>query len=206
MPNPEYFQKRRKERRLKYLKLLGGKCEECGSKKNLEFDHIDPSKKEFGISRYLNYADDRLMEEVKKCRLLCQDCHKKKTHKEWDYAQPESPHGSLRRYQTYGCRCDKCKQARKDYYLSRKKSSISTNLIALGESSDVINWANNRLPSFIEQYIVEPKQLKDCQGISSKIVAMARRDGFEAYVIHEPGHFVACIISNRKVYRIIIFN
>jgi hypothetical protein len=58
---------------------FGGKCSHCGYDRcmdNLTFHHRDPSAKEFGIaaggktSSYL-----RLLEEAKKCDLLCKNCH-----------------------------------------------------------------------------------------------------------------------------------
>jgi hypothetical protein len=120
MMGPEYHKKRRKERKKMFLALLGNKCENCGSRNNLEFDHKDPSKKEFGVARNINSPDEFVKKEVKKCRLLCNKCHKEKTKKEWDFALPPAKHGSLWMYKEYGCRCAKCKKTMSDYYHSKK--------------------------------------------------------------------------------------
>jgi 5-methylcytosine-specific restriction endonuclease McrA len=70
----------KKLRIAKCIKFLGGKCTRCGSKKNLEFDHIDPTKKEFAITQKIVLRNpEKLAIEVKKCQLLCIECHKIKT-------------------------------------------------------------------------------------------------------------------------------
>lgn len=122
MIGPNYHKKRRRERRKKFLALLGNRCEKCGDKNNLEFDHKDPSKKEFGVSRHINSPDAFVKKEIDKCRLLCKKCHKEKTHKEWDYSSPPTEHGSLWMYKKYLCRCKKCKEAMSAYYYSKKEN------------------------------------------------------------------------------------
>jgi hypothetical protein len=66
------------------LKLnAGGKCILCGYNKclaALHFHHRDPSKKLFEITNFLwgkvkGYTKDDLDNEVKKCDLLCANCH-----------------------------------------------------------------------------------------------------------------------------------
>ena len=56
----------------------GGKCERCGydkSSRALEFHHLNPSEKDFGISKVLTRSIQSLKEEVDKCILLCSNCH-----------------------------------------------------------------------------------------------------------------------------------
>lgn len=47
----------------------------------LEFDHIDQAQKSFTISQAvrLGYSWSETLEEMKKCRVLCANCHKKHT-------------------------------------------------------------------------------------------------------------------------------
>lgn len=64
----------------------GGRCERCGYDKcnrALEFHHIDPSQKDFGISTQINRNIDDLKTEVDKCILLCSNCHAE-LHEELD--------------------------------------------------------------------------------------------------------------------------
>ena len=71
-------------RRKKVKKLLvdykGGKCEKCGYNKciaALEFHHLDPTKKDFAISRRGNsLALAKMKKESDKCILVCSNCHK----------------------------------------------------------------------------------------------------------------------------------
>ena len=66
-----------KERAVKYK---GNKCEHCGYSKclaALEFHHKDPEKKEFGISSAnRNRSWKQIKIELKKCLLLCSNCHR----------------------------------------------------------------------------------------------------------------------------------
>jgi hypothetical protein len=60
---------------------MGGCCQICGySKSNnaLEFHHIDPNEKEkgFGDLRANNTKWASLIEELRKCVMLCSNCHK----------------------------------------------------------------------------------------------------------------------------------
>ena len=64
--------------KLRALQYKGCKCEKCGYDRNiaaLEFHHLDPAQKDFGIS-----ATHRCWEEVKteldKCILVCANCHR----------------------------------------------------------------------------------------------------------------------------------
>lgn len=60
-------------------------CESCGEDdyRVLEFDHIDKSKKNFSIADGVRNGCgiERIEEEIKKCQVLCANCHRRKT---WD--------------------------------------------------------------------------------------------------------------------------
>lgn len=70
---------RRRKVKKQLIEIFGGKCEICGYNKYqgaLEFHHVDPTKKEFGISaRGLSKAFDKMLNEAKKCILVCSNCH-----------------------------------------------------------------------------------------------------------------------------------
>jgi hypothetical protein len=60
------------------VKECGSCCKECGYKKSiaaLAFHHVDPSKKEIVISGSRVLGIDKLRQEIKKCILLCRNCH-----------------------------------------------------------------------------------------------------------------------------------
>ncbi len=73
------FQKTRWiHRKKKAVELFGGKCSICGYAKNLSalhFHHLDPSKKEFSWSKAKMHSWDKTIVELKKCILVCSNCH-----------------------------------------------------------------------------------------------------------------------------------
>lgn len=63
------------------IESMGGRCNICGYNKcngALELHHIDPHEKElsFGGIRANPKAWDKIVEELKKCVLLCANCHR----------------------------------------------------------------------------------------------------------------------------------
>ena len=61
----------------KLVKQLGGECLVCGYKKcvaALHFHHLNPFEKKFNISDKTR-IDKELREELKKCVILCGNCH-----------------------------------------------------------------------------------------------------------------------------------
>jgi hypothetical protein len=72
--------RRRKNLRAKAVKYKGGKCIFCGYTKcqaALDFHHIDPKTKEFGISMDgITRAWERVQKELDKCVLACSNCHR----------------------------------------------------------------------------------------------------------------------------------
>jgi len=72
--------KRRKKIRNKAVAFAGGKCVRCGYDKSpevLEFHHKAPTKKDFNISSKGHCRSwERVSEEIKKCVLLCANCHR----------------------------------------------------------------------------------------------------------------------------------
>jgi len=77
--NYAHVKKFRKNKKQKLVELAGGKCIVCGYSKcirNLTFHHVDPSKKCFAISTAgQGKSMDKLLEEVKKCIIVCCRCH-----------------------------------------------------------------------------------------------------------------------------------
>lgn len=70
------FRRRRKEN---LIKVLGSKCCLCGYDKcigALEFHHIDETNKKFQLSSGNCHSLDEDLEEVKKCILVCANCHR----------------------------------------------------------------------------------------------------------------------------------
>ena len=90
----EYKKEKQHKRRFGNAKLLykyklEHPCIKCGETDPivLEFDHRDPSKKCFNITR--GCADgknfDLVLEEISKCDVLCANCHRRKSAKQLGY-------------------------------------------------------------------------------------------------------------------------
>ena len=105
----EYMSRRYKDRRDRAIKLLGGQCVYCSTSENLQFHHIKPEEKLFDISRGWNCKESKFWEEVHKCELRCEECHKDK-HK------VVHQHGTPHKY-WQGCRCNLCTIANTEYNL-----------------------------------------------------------------------------------------
>lgn len=69
---------RRYRNKREAVRIKGGKCEICGWTgpiAGFDFHHKDPSKKDFEIGNVANKAWTSIKKEIKKCRLLCRNCH-----------------------------------------------------------------------------------------------------------------------------------
>ncbi len=88
-----------RQRRLRGLEYLGGACVKCGSKSDLELDHIDPTTKDpllrktnkkTGNGQLWQWSWERITKELDKCQLLCHSCHVSKSTYEgsWNLRYP----------------------------------------------------------------------------------------------------------------------
>jgi 5-methylcytosine-specific restriction endonuclease McrA len=62
----------------KCVEYKGGKCFVCGYNKfqgSLDFHHVDPKEKDFGIATMKSNSFESLKQELDKCVLLCKNCH-----------------------------------------------------------------------------------------------------------------------------------
>ena len=111
------------KRKIEAIALLGGKCSNCKSVENLQFDHKDPSTKRFAITGRLRGLHSlEVRTELLKCQLLCKECHDKKSQGEAVGRAPPNKgqwkHGTTTGYCAKACRCQECKSF---YAAYRKK-------------------------------------------------------------------------------------
>jgi 5-methylcytosine-specific restriction endonuclease McrA len=99
-----------------------GPCCECGSRKNLQVDHVNPAKKV--DHKVWSWSPARRKKELAKCQVLCGDCHKKKTAA---YRRRHFRHGMYSMYKSGGCRCDKCRAASAKRMREWRRSQSFTN-------------------------------------------------------------------------------
>ena len=106
-----YIKEYRQKRILEAQVFLGGECAQCGTKDELEFDHINIEDKKYNISKILTSSKEVFWDEIKKCQLLCRKCHKIKTKKDANYNpwnKGKWNHGTTTGYRKYKCRCSIC--------------------------------------------------------------------------------------------------
>lgn len=79
----EYKQRTRTRTRAAALRYLAQKgCQHCGCRdpRVLEFDHLEPEEKKMTISMLISqgysWASTQMRAEVRKCRVLCANCHR----------------------------------------------------------------------------------------------------------------------------------
>ena len=69
----------RRRRKEALVQAAGGRCQLCGYDRYvgaLQFHHLDPAAKQFAVSQTgVTRSFERAMAEVRKCVLLCGNCH-----------------------------------------------------------------------------------------------------------------------------------
>ena len=90
--NYRYLKNSRIRLKEKLVEYKGGKCERCGYNKcitALEFHHLDPNEKEFGVGNFEVLSFDKCKKEVDKCILVCSNCHREIHYEEYLKKQQE---------------------------------------------------------------------------------------------------------------------
>ena len=83
----KYTAKKRRARRAHWInkyKIAKG-CTLCGYNAHhtaLDFDHINPLDKELNIARNYSIGLKKLIAEIRKCRILCANCHRIETYRQ----------------------------------------------------------------------------------------------------------------------------
>ena len=76
----EAVKRRREKTKQILIEYKGGRCQICGYDKcigALEFHHLNPLEKEFGIGQDgITRSLEKNKEEVDKCILVCANCHR----------------------------------------------------------------------------------------------------------------------------------
>lgn len=71
--------------KIKAVEYLGGSCSDCGYNKciaALDFHHINPNTKDSDIKSLGQRKWESILKEIKKCKLLCSNCHREHHWKE----------------------------------------------------------------------------------------------------------------------------
>lgn len=72
--------KRRQKIKMMAVEYKGNECSQCGYKKcigALEFHHLDPLQKDFGVGRNgASRSWEKTKAELDKCIMVCANCHR----------------------------------------------------------------------------------------------------------------------------------
>lgn len=81
----------RKQNALRLVEFLRGKgCSKCGETdlRVLDFDHRDRETKRHGIAKMINTQHwNSILKEIEKCDILCANCHRKRTAKQFGWTK-----------------------------------------------------------------------------------------------------------------------
>ena len=126
----KYYQKVKEN----WIQSLGGKCVECQSQERLEIDHINPKEKSFSLSKVWSQIKYRelILEELKKCQVLCYICHKQKSNEESSIRKLSEgfTHGKEYAWMKKKCGCSLCLQDKETYNVKRRIKRRKSGVVA----------------------------------------------------------------------------
>jgi len=100
----QYKRRARRATRIKALEYLAAKgCSCCGERdpRVLEFDHIEPREKLYDIAKLFadgySWGAEKLREEIRKCRVICANCHRRHTIIQQEYYSHDDVQAELHR-------------------------------------------------------------------------------------------------------------
>lgn len=126
-------------KKIKGIKLLGGKCKNCGDENifHLSFHHYS-NDKEISISQMKNVRWSIIKEEIKKCELLCENCHAEKHYLEDNYGDKSRRNSKLIYLQYKGEKCEICGYNKCEASLSFHHRDKENKLFWIGGLNDRI--------------------------------------------------------------------
>lgn len=155
-----YQTKRWNRKKTILVNLAGRKCHKCGKVGHpaiFDFHHLDPNNKKFAISSSRRLPLKELIEESKKCVLLCACCHRLQHIVDdcWDF-DFNSP--NFLKKTIIFCKCGK-KLITGKLYCSQ---------ICSQKANEVIEWPSN-LPELVTNS--SARSVANLLGVSDKAVA-----------------------------------
>ncbi len=159
---------------------MGGSCQVCGYKRciaALELHHLNPEEKDFSFSKLrsnnLNWS--KVVEELKKCILICANCHRE-VHNNYlkipeNYQKFDESFtfvGSKKSKEYDSCPVCNERKAKTQKYCSKQcQNSVKKN-------SGKINWSSIDLEELIKEYKTNVA-LGEFLGVSDSYIARRRK-------------------------------
>lgn len=170
----ERVKKWRADSKQRMIDAMGGKCQCCGYNKcndALAFHHIDPNLKDISLGsiRANPTGWTKVVEELRKCILVCHNCHSeihsgvREIPKE--YSLFDEKYSS---YRTIG-KYDSCPVCSKEKHLNRRYCSAS----CANKSKNKVDWDSLDLLDLMSKYSIS--ELEDRLGVSNNAI-YKRRD------------------------------
>jgi len=137
-------------KKIRAINLLGGKCIKCGNENifHLCFHHKN-NDKDFKINNIKNKRWSIIKEEIKKCELLCNNCHQ-----ELHFSQTDGDVGFRKTKQIYldykGQKCENCEYNKNPSSLSFHHRNPEQKLFRISKYPYRINNIND-----LNEYIIE---------------------------------------------------
>ena len=181
MSNSEAVKQWRRTTKNRIITSMGGCCQACGYSKcqdSLELHHIDPTEKEFGIGaiRANPISWDKIVTELRKCILLCANCHRE-VHANIT-AIPENYNSFNEEFADYkeikkAQSIDQCPCCGKD----KPKKNKYCSLACAGKNKGKVDWASIDLETLLKTHSYEHiGRMYGVTGASVKKQAIKRKD------------------------------
>lgn len=152
MSNPESVKKWRKATKERIVASMGGKCQICGYSKcheALELHHINPEEKEFQLGKIMAnpISWDRIVVELRKCIMLCANCHREVHNDSANIPETYQTFSELYANYKQPIEDDNCPCCGKRKNIKNKFCSLS----CAGKNKNKIDWKSVDLISLVAQ-------------------------------------------------------
>lgn len=149
----ERVKKWREKTKSRLVEAFDGKCGICGYNKCidvLEFHHIDSTTKEFGLGSVRGniVSWNKIVTEVRKCVMLCSNCHKEVHSNRCNTQLPKNIVRFNERFVEYKKSQDKCPVCGKFKLIKNKTCSSK----CAGKLNRKVNWDDIDIVKLVDKY------------------------------------------------------
>lgn len=131
---PKYAKICKLVKKVKAINFLGGECSCCKEKDffKLAFHHTNPKEKESNVAELFDHSWLDIEKEIKKCILLCHNCHvekhfneRQKTKENRSFVNKKIMLEFKQEKKCFKCGYDKCTEALEFHHFGEKKIVLS---------------------------------------------------------------------------------
>lgn len=173
----EYVKEWRKNTKQKVLVCMGKECQICNYNKcpeALEFHHLDPNKKEFGLGSIMAtpVSWEKIVLEMMKCILLCANCHREvhsnfteipKNYQKFNESLLQLPENIHLLKVTKTSYCPVCNK-------QKDNRNIYCSLSCAASTKGKVNWDSIDLIDLIENQKIPKTKIADMMNCSDQAV------------------------------------